>query len=75
MKTMDKYPDRSHRSEAANCPCGKPRVKFIGQVPTCQSCIDKDKVWQADFVKWAGYSAQEKQEQLKARHIQRGEGL
>jgi hypothetical protein len=72
---MNTTKPRSHRSEDAMCPCGRPRVKFLGSVPTCQPCIDKDKVWQKDFVKWAGYAAQEKQEQLKARHIQRGEGL
>jgi hypothetical protein len=37
---------RQHRSKHPICDCGSRNVvKFIGTIPSCQPCLDKDSVW------------------------------
>jgi hypothetical protein len=50
---------KTHHMRYPICPCGNREVvTFIGQVPSCQPCMDKDKVahemgnrgmWEADI--------------------------
>jgi hypothetical protein len=50
------------RGHAALCPCGKPRTGWISNVPTCDDCVDKDRIAHEGLRKWHAFHLQKYRE-------------